>query len=81
MITVLEKAGLIQMKNFEDLHYETFKMDHLLPYFMHIYPKKKSEFLKKILLFQENLLILQVKKKKNYCFIYYTMILGIIRFT
>jgi len=48
------------MKNFEDLIPETFKMDHLLPYFIHIYPKEKSEFLKKIPLFQKHLLILQV---------------------
>jgi len=48
------------MKNFEDLIPETFKMDHLLPYFIHIYPKEKSEFLKNIPLFQKHLLILQV---------------------
>lgn len=48
------------MKNSEDLIPETFKMDHLLPYFIHIYPKEKSEFLKKIPLFQKHLLILQV---------------------
>jgi len=48
------------MKSSEDLLPETFKMDHLLPYFIHIYPKEKSEFLKKIPLFQKHLLILQV---------------------
>lgn len=48
------------MKNFEELVPETFKMDHILPYFIHIYPKEKSEFLKKIPLFQRYLLILQV---------------------
>jgi len=57
---VLSESGLTQMKNFEDLIPETFKMDHLLPYFIHIYPKEKSEFLKKIPLFQKHLLILQV---------------------
>jgi len=62
------------MKNSEDLLPETFKMDHLLPYFIHIYPKEKSEFLKKIPLFQKHLLILQVfilykikTKNKNKC--------------
>lgn len=61
VITVLEKAGLTQIKHFEDLQIpETFKMDHLLPYFVHIYPKKRSEFLKNIPLFQKHLLILQV---------------------
>lgn len=48
------------MKNFEDLVSETYKMDHLLPYFIHIYPKEKSEFLNKMPLFQKYLLILQV---------------------
>lgn len=60
VITVLNKAGLTQIKNFEELTPETYKMDHLLPYFIHIYPKEKSEFLKKIRLFQKHLLILQV---------------------
>ncbi|VVC35355.1 Hypothetical protein CINCED_3A017063 [Cinara cedri] len=62
VITVLEKAGLTQMKNPEDVQIpETFKMDHFLPYFMHIYPKNKSVFLKNIPLFQKHLLILQVE--------------------
>lgn len=60
VVTVLNKAGLTPMKNFEDLIPETYKMDHLLPHFIHIYPKEKSEFLKKVRLFQRNLLILQV---------------------
>ncbi|XP_025411124.1 putative methyltransferase NSUN7 [Sipha flava] len=60
VVNVLKKAGLSQMKNFEDLVSETFKMDHLLPYFIHIYPKEKSEFLNKMPLFQKYLLILQV---------------------
>lgn len=61
VITVLEKVGLTQMKNSDDVQIpETFKMDHLLPYFIHIYPKNKSEFLKNIPLFQKHLLILQV---------------------
>lgn len=60
MITVLITEGLTQMKNFEDLIPETFKMDHLLPFFIHIYPKEKSEFLRKTTLFQKKLLILQV---------------------
>lgn len=60
MITALSKAGLNQIKNFEDLTLETFKMDHVLPYFIHIYPEKKSEFLRKTPLFQKHFLILQV---------------------
>lgn len=61
MTTVLKEAGLFQMKNSEDLIPETFKMDHLLPYFIHIYPKERSEFLKRMPLFQKHLLILQVR--------------------
>lgn len=48
------------MKSSEDLIPETFKMDHLLPYFIHIYPKDKSKFLRTTPLFQKYLLILQV---------------------
>lgn len=56
------------MKIVEELVPETFKMDHLLPFFIHIYPKEKSEFLKKIPLFQKHLLILQVFTNKYICF-------------
>jgi len=63
----LNKSGFIQMKNYEDLIPETFKMDHILPYFIHIYPKNKSEFLKTTSLFQKYLLILQVLNF-YYCF-------------
>lgn len=66
IISELNKAGLTEMRNFEDLIPETFKMDHLLPYFIHVYPKEKSEFLKKIPLFQKHLLILQVFKYLYY---------------
>lgn len=62
VLTVLSKAGLSQMKSSEDLVPETFKMDHLLPYFIHIYPKDKSGFLRRTTLFQKYLLILQVFK-------------------
>lgn len=70
MISVLNKAGLTQMENFKDLAPETFKMDHMLPYFIHIYPKEKSEFLRKIPLFQKHLLIKQVYRPiyDRYCY-------------
>lgn len=60
MTTILNEAGLSQLNNSEDLVSETYKMDHLLPYFIHIYPKERSEFLKRIPLFQKYFLILQV---------------------
>lgn len=66
MITILSEAGLTEMKSSEDLTPETFKMDHLLPYFIHIYPKDKSDFLKTTSLFQKYLLILQVRTYYTY---------------
>lgn len=77
MIAVLNKAGLTQIKNVEELIPETYKMDHMLPYFIHIYPKEKSEFLKKIRLFQRHLLILQViicVIKNKYILLFYNYV-------